>query len=384
MLSKDTRIGVLAPVTWNVPPEAYGPWEKVVSNLVRGLVDAGYHNVTLYATQKAHIEGARTVGLLKEPLGEHPGPEAEMLESLHVQYSMEHAAQNVDILHNHFGVRPLGREPLPVPVVTTLHGCAAEPAVRGQLRRLPGLPFVSLTDAERAFAPELEYTATVPNGIDPVEYAFNDSPGEYMVYTGRLHPDKGVHNALALAERLGRKLVLAGIVPDNARDYYHQQIEPRLDGVNAVYVGNLPPHVLSVVVSNARAYVGLIEWDEPFGLSMAEAMVSGTPVIASRRGSHPEIVEDGVTGILVDSVDEAVARFPEVLHIDRRTCRSAALRRFGTDRMVEGYLDVYEAVLSGEPIGKGEARFPDEREPALAGVIPEGWTPATLGLSYED
>ncbi len=352
MLSKKTKIGLLAPVVWNVPPSAYGPWEKVVANLAQGLVAEGYRNVYLFATKKAKIPGVKLFSVLKEPLGHLslPGKKASTWERVHISASLEFASKKakVDIVHNHLNNEPLAFAPfLKIPMVTTTHGATTDPNTHPAFLYFRKLPYVSISDEERKYLPQLNYVATVYNPISFEEFSFyGGKRHKYLVFTGRMHPTKGVHNAIRLAKKLKIPLYLAGPRVQDAGNYFEEQIEPYIDNKLIFYLGNLSVDKIKKLVGEAAAFVGLIEWAEPFGLSVAESMALGTPVIATPRGSHREIVKDGVTGILVNSVGEAVRRFAEIESIDSRQCRIAAEKMFSTRISVQKYLKVYEKILS--------------------------------------
>jgi glycosyltransferase involved in cell wall biosynthesis len=344
----ETRIGLLAPITWAIPPEGYGPWERVVANLCKGLVAAGCRNVTLFATRQADLPGVRTVASLDRPLGE-PGPEnADKLVEEHIRHAFGHAQGHLDLVHNHLNWRPLPLfSKLPIPTVTTLHGSAIEPASAAEYRRHRELPYVSISNAERNFLPELNYLATVYNGIDFREVPFVPEGGGYLAFAGRIHPQKGPHHAIELAEHAGLPLRLAGPVTPDQEDYFEAEIRPRIRPGAVEYLGSLSGPDTLRLMGGAAATVGLIEWDEPFGLSMAESMACGTPVIATPRGAHREIVREGVSGVLVRDVDEAYCRLEEALRLDRRACRQAAEETFSLEAMARGYLAAYGLALAG-------------------------------------
>lgn len=347
MLDKYTRIGLLAPITWSIPPKGYGPWEKVVANLAKGLVARGYQNVIILATKDTNVPGAEVEAIINQPLGEPAPVNHQELNTRHIEHACEFAMKHLDIIHNHFNYQPLEKlSKLSIPIVTTMHGSGFEPKSKEGYLKHRDSAYVSISDSERLFVPELNYVATVYNGINFEEFTLNASPENYLVNVGRIHPTKGVHNAVELARKLNYPLKIAGPITDDQQDYFHTKIEPFVDGKLIEYLGNLPLDEAAKLVRNATAAVGLIEWEEPFGLSVAEAMASGTPVIGTPRGSHKEIIKDGVTGILVENVDQAVARFAEVKTIDRQRCRQAAREMFSLEKMTEGYLAVYEDLLS--------------------------------------
>lgn len=348
MLPKETRIGLLAPVTWEIPPHAYGPWEKVVTNIARGLVARGYTNITLFATQEARIKGVKTVAFLDSPLKDaHPETD-QANRLLHIASSLQYANTHCDIVHNNLNFHPLLFSPfLRIPIVTTLHGSAIEKEARTAYESLRMLPYVSLSDAERAYALNLNYAATIYNPIDQNEFPFNSkSPEKRLVFTGRIHPAKGVHHAIALSQMTNLPLSIAGPITPDQETYFKERIQPHLNGTQIEYVGNLTPKKVHALVSRALAFVALIEWNEPFGLSIAESMTSGTPVIGTPRGSQKELIQDGVTGLLVANVEEAARRIQEISLIDRLACRKAAIAMFDIDTVVEQYLQVYERVIN--------------------------------------
>lgn len=346
-LPLDTRIGFLAPITWQIPPDGYGPWEKVVTNITRGLVSRGYNNVTIIATNEARIPGAKTVAVIERPLGEPPPDDVLEINNQHIEFAYQYAKESLDIIHNHFNFQPLDLlSKLNIPVVTTLHGSGIEPAAKEGYSKHRNMAFVSISNAERQFVPELNYVATVYNGIDFNEFPFEPSPEKYLANIGRIHPTKGVHHAVELARRLDWPLKIAGLVAPDQEIYFDQKIKPFLSE-KIEYLGSLSSADVSLLVRKATALTGLIDWEEPFGLSVAEAMASGTPVIGTPRGSHKEIIKDSITGVLATDVDEAVRRFPEIALINRQHCRDIAKTLFSLETMTAGYLDIYEKLLVG-------------------------------------
>jgi len=336
------RVGMLAPITWRVPPRHYGPWERVVSLLTEGLVERGV-DVTLFATADSLTAG-RLASICPRPLAEDPRLDPKVWECLHIAHAFERALE-VDLLHNHLDFLPLTYAGLvDVPVVTTIHGFSS-PKILPVYQRYDGrVRYVSISDADRA--PTLTYDATVYHGIALEEFTPRERAGEYLVFLGRIHPDKGVAEAIELARRSGRRLLIAGIIHD--REYYERDVAPFVDGDQVEYLGSLGPAERNVLLGDAFALVHLVNFAEPFGLSMVEAMACGTPVIGRRRGAVPEVVEDGLTGFVVDDVDGAVKALERVAGLDRRAIRARCAERFSRDRMVGDYLDVYERVLAGK------------------------------------
>lgn len=336
---------MLAPISWRVPPRHYGPWERVVSLLTEGLVERGI-DVTLFASADS-VTHAKLDAVCPRPLEEDPSLDPKVWEALHIANAFE-KADRFDLIHNHYDFLPLTYTGLfQTPVVTTIHGFSSDrirPVYRRYDRRVV---YVSISDADRD--PSLSYVATVYHGIDLAEFTLRDQPGRGLVCFGRIHPDKGVAEAVAVAEATGLPLVIAGIVHD--RDYFERDIAPHVDGDRIRYVGSLGPADRDELLGSALALLHLVEFDEPFGLSMVEAMACGTPVIARRRGSVPEVVDEGVTGFVVDDVAGAVGAVDRVRVLDRRAVRARCAERFSRDRMVADYIDVYERVLTGARVG---------------------------------
>ena len=332
---------MLAPISWRVPPRHYGPWELVVSLLTEGLVERGV-DVTLFATADS-VTSARLDAVCPRPLMEDPTLDAKVWEALHLANAFEHAGA-LDLVHNHYDFLPLTYSRLiSTPLVTTIHGFSSD-RIRTVYRRYDDrVAYVSISDADRD--PDLSYAATVYHGIDLSDFTFRDGPGRRLVFLGRIHPDKGVADAIAVAEAVGLPLVIAGIVHD--REYFDREIAPRLDGEAVRYVGPIGPRDRDTLLGSAVALLHLVEFPEPFGLSMIEAMACGTPVIARRRGSVPEVIDEGITGFVVDDVAGAIAAVDRARSLDRRGVRTRAAERFSRDRMVDDYLRVYERVLAG-------------------------------------
>lgn len=333
------RIAMLAPISWRVPPRHYGPWEQVVALLTEGLVARGA-DVTLFATADSHTS-AKLASVCPRPLSEDPDLDPKVWECLHIAAVFERAAE-FDLIHNHFDFLPLSYSGLVrTPVLTTIHGFSSErilPAYRHYNRHAH---YVAISAADRH--PDLEYAATIHHGIDLAQFSFQPRPDDYLLFMGRIHPDKGAAEAIEAARRAGRRLLLAGIIHDH--DYYQQMVAPHVDGERVRYLGSVGPEERNALLGGASALLHLINFDEPFGLSMVEAMACGTPVIAIGRGSVPEIVRHGKTGYIVQSVDEAVAAVYAIGRIDRAEVRHEATARFGAARMVEEYMRVYQQIL---------------------------------------
>ena len=330
---------MLAPIAWRVPPRHYGPWERVVSLLTEGLVAAGV-DVTLFATADS-LTAATLSAVVPRPYEEDPTLDAKVWEGLHLANAFEQAGA-FDLVHNHYDFLPLTYSGLvQTPVLTTIHGFSSERIVPVYKRFDRATHYVSISDADRHR--ELTYAATVYHGIDLGEFTLSETPDDYLLFFGRIHPDKGVAEAVEVAQKTGRRLVVAGIVQD--RGYFERVLEPHL-GDRIQFVGSVGPGERDKLLGGAAALLHLINFDEPFGLSMVEAMACGTPVIATRRGSVPEIVRDGVNGFVVGDVDEAVAAVGRLDEVARDRVRADAETRFSQKRMVDDYLRVYEQVLT--------------------------------------
>lgn len=340
------RIALLGPVSWRVPPQHYGGWELVTANLADGLVRAG-HEVTVFATLDSRTSAAHD-GVVPRALSEDPALAAHgrAWETLHLAHAFDQARSGrFDVLHNHAGSYAVPWGPLAgIPFVTTLHGSGAERDSRILYGHHGDLPYVSITDAERVLVPDLNYVATVFNGIDVDALPYGDRPGDDLVCIGRMSPDKGIGQAIDVAERTGRRLVLAGIVPTENTDYFDTVVRPRLRPGRVEFIGPVGHAEKGPLLAGAFAFLHLVTYHEAFGLTMAESLACGTPVIGTRRGSVPEVVVDGVTGAVVDDLDAAVAAVERVEGLDRAECRRDAQERFSVTGMTRGYVQVYSAL----------------------------------------
>jgi glycosyltransferase involved in cell wall biosynthesis len=330
------RVAMLAPVAWRTPPRHYGPWERVAGLLTEGLVARGV-DVTLFATADS-VTAARLEAVVPHPYEEDPAMDGRVWEALHVANALAASAE-FDIVHNHLDWLPLAfaRE-WRAPLVTTIHGFSGPRILPAYVAAASN--YVSISDADRS--PLLDYVATVHHGIDMTELPFA-AGGDDLVVFGRIHPDKGTADAVEIARRAGRRLIICGIVQD--QEYFARSVEPHVDGDRVQYRGSVGALERAAVLGSAAALLHPIGFDEPFGLSVVEAMATGTPVIAFARGSMPEVVDEGVTGYLVDDVPGAVAVVDAAAALDRSGVRRRAERRFGVDRMVDEYLAVYDRLL---------------------------------------
>lgn len=345
---------MLASIAHSVPPRGYGPWEQVASTLAEGLVRRG-HDVTLFATADS-----RTSGTLRStaPAGyeEDATVDAKVYEALHIASAFE-SAGDFDVISNQFDFLPLAFSRLvPTPVVTTIHGFSSERIVPVFREYDDVAHYVSISDADRH--PDLTYDATIHHGIDLDGFTVGAGDGGYLLFLGRIHPDKGTHVAIEVARRARLPLVIAGVVHD--ADYHERAIVPHVDGTTVRYVGPVGPAARDELLGGALGLLHLIDFEEPFGLSVVESLATGTPVVAFRRGSMPEIVRDGLTGFVVDDVDAAVGAVRGLARLDRRACRGDVERRFSADRMVADYERLF-AEVSGAVLGPSTRRHRSTR-----------------------
>jgi glycosyltransferase involved in cell wall biosynthesis len=327
------KIAMLGPIAWRTPPRHYGPWELITSLLTEGLTARGV-DVTLFATLDSVTE-ATLDGVCPAGYEESPEIDGRVWEALHVAHALKRSGE-FDLVHNHLDWLPLAfAEHCAAPMVTTIHGFSG-PNILPAYRRARSA-YVSISDSDRS--PDLDYAGTVYHGIDVDSLPFGADGGDDLVVFGRIHPDKGTRTAIEIARRAGRRLIMCGIVQDER--YFKELIEPEIDGDRVVYLGSVGPRERGAVLGACAALLHPIAFAEPFGLSVVESMVCGTPVVAYRKGSMPEVVDEGVTGRVVDSLEEAVEAVAGIGGIDRRACRARARERFGADRMVDDYLRIY-------------------------------------------
>jgi glycosyltransferase involved in cell wall biosynthesis len=336
------RIAVLSPISWRTPPRHYGPWESVVSLLTEKLVEMGL-DVTLFATGDSQTR-ATLVAVCPHPYSEERSVDPKVAECLHISEIFERAAE-FDIIHNHFDFLPLTYSGLvETPVVTTIHGFSSSSIVPVYKKYNERGHYVAISDSDKS--PQLDYIATIHHGIDIAQFPFSGVAGSYLLFFGRIHPDKGVYEAIQVAQRAGMKLVIAGIIQD--QDYFAAKVEPYVDGTTVEYIGSVGPDQRTDVLGGALALLHLICFDEPFGLSLVESMACGTPVIAFRRGSMPEIIRHGETGYIVDDIEGAIGAVAAIKSIDRTQCRADVEQRFTSTRMARDYVRVYQEILNGE------------------------------------
>jgi len=334
------RIAMIAPIAWRTPPRHYGPWELVTSMLTEALVVRGI-DVTLFATLDS-ITAGRLDGVVPAPYSEDPSIDAKVWEYRHLSHVFAQA-HRFDLIHNQadFPAHAFSRL-VPTPMVTTIHGFSSDRILPMYKPFEDRVHYVAISKADRH--PDLRYAATIHHGIDPADFPLDPVGSEDLLYFGRIHPDKGTSEAIAVAQATGRRLHLYGLVQDQG--YHEREVLPHVDGSQVIYHGSVGGEARRQALGRAHALLHLINFDEPFGLSVIEAMACGTPVIAMNRGSMPEIIEHGRNGFLVQNLEEAVEAVGRIGSLDRAATRSTVERGFSLDRMAERYLALYRSILA--------------------------------------
>ena len=332
------KIAMLAPISWRTPPRHYGPWEWVVSMLTEGLVKRGV-DVTLYATADSLTKG-RLRSTAPRPWSEDSELDPKVWECLHISAVFEEAAE-YDLIHNHFDFLPLSYSRLvTTPLLTTIHGFSS-PQILPVYRKYNGrVHYVAISESDRH--PDLNYRTTIHHGIPVEQYPYRETPDRYLLFFGRIHHEKGVYESIRLAKQVGLPLVIAGIIQD--QNYFDRYVKPYLDD-QVSYIGPVGPEEKGAVLGGALALLHLINFDEPFGLSVVEAMACGTPVIAFNRGSMPELIKDSETGFLVDDLNQACTAIAHLKTINRQNCRRHIEENFTVDLMVKRYIEIYKAII---------------------------------------
>lgn len=344
------RIAQIAPLIESVPPKLYGGTERVVSYLVEALVDLG-HDVTLFASgdsrTRARLMATAPRALRLDPAVSDPLPHT----LLHIERVRQLAAE-FDILHFHVDLVhfPVFR-PMKDRTMTTLHGRLDLPDLVPLAREFCDMPVVSISDAQRAPLPWLRWVGTVPHGLPRNLLTFQPNPEGYLAFLGRISPEKGPDKAIRIARRLGIPLRIAAKVDRADREYYEAVIRPMLREPGVEFIGEIAEHEKSEFLGGAVAMLFPVDWPEPFGLVMIEAMACGTPTVALRRGSVPEVLEEELTGCIVDSEAEAAATVERAARLDRRQIRNRFEQRFTAERMARDYLNLYSRLLAAEQNG---------------------------------
>lgn len=333
------RIAMLSPIAWRTPPVHYGPWERFVSLLTEGLVSKGM-DVTLFATANSQTKG-KLRSVCRVGYEEDKTIQPKVWECLHISELFEHA-EEFDLIHNNFDFLPLTYSGLiTTPVVTTIHGFSSSEILPVYKKYNGKAYYIAISDSDRS--PELDYEATIHHGIDIENFTFYPDPGSYLLFFGRIHHDKGTKEAVEIARRTGKKLIIAGVIHD--QKYFDHEVKPYIDENNVIYVGSADSEYRDKLLGGAYALLHPINFNEPFGLSVIESMACGTPVIAFNRGSMPELIEDGYNGFLVSGLDEAIKAVEKIGTIDRANCRKIVEERFTVNRMADDYLDIYRKIM---------------------------------------
>jgi glycosyltransferase involved in cell wall biosynthesis len=334
------RVAILAPISWPSPPHGYGPWEQVAADIAEGMAARGAE-VTLFATGNSRISGT-VESVVPVGVNENGDINGDVYGALHTANLFRQAGR-FDLIHNNFDWKPLtyAMASAAPPMLTTIHGFSSPPILAAYYACAGRSFYCSISDADRD--PGLDYLATTYNGIDPKRFTFSPNAGDYLVFLGRFHPEKGTHLAIEIAKKAGVRLKMAAIPQDV--EYFRTQVEPHIDGDRVQFLGEVRGAQRDELLGNALALVHMTTRPERFGLTLIEAMACGTPVLGARMGSLPEIVVDGETGFLCGSVDEAVARVPMLASLDRRACRSRVETTFSLDRMIDRYADAYVSAL---------------------------------------
>jgi glycosyltransferase involved in cell wall biosynthesis len=335
------RLAVLGSISWPTPPPGYGPWEQIAYNIADGMQRRGL-DVTLFATGNSRFSG-RIASVIPVGLEEDRAQNDAVYSALHIG-SLFERAHEFDLIHNNFDWKPLtyALATKAPPMVTTIHGFSSPPILAAYYAGAARSFYCSISNSDRD--PGLNYLATTYNGIDPGEWTFVNAPGDYLLFLGRFHPEKGAHLAIEIAKRAGIRLKMAAIPQDET--YFNELIAPHIDGDRVQFLGHVKGKERDALLGGALALVHMTTRPERFGLTMIEAMACGTPVLGARMGSIPEIVVDGETGFLCGSVDEAVRRINELTDLTRRACRARVESTFSTERMVDRYCDAYVVALA--------------------------------------
>lgn len=344
------RIAQVAPPFESVPPARYGGTERVVWTLTEELVRRG-HEVTLFASGDSHTS-ARLVPVIEESLWHRQPPFRDFAPFWALTLGkLLREIDRFDVVHSHLDYPGFAVARYHAPrVVSTLHGRLDLPELVPLYDEFRDIPLVSISDAQRRPAPDARWMATVYHGIDLDQYTFNPEPGAYLAYLGRISPEKGLDTAIRVARRAGLPLRIAARLPlpfmqdPNVRadwEYYENFVQPLLEGPEVVVIGQVGGRQKDEFLRQARGLLFPISWPEPFGLVMPEAMACGTPVLALRRGSVPEVVEHGVTGFICDTEEELVEAVGRIGELDRARVRAEAERRFSAGAMAEAYERVY-------------------------------------------
>jgi glycosyltransferase involved in cell wall biosynthesis len=339
-------IAQVAPLYESVPPEMYGGTERIISYLTEELVKLG-HQVTLYASgdsmTKAHLRAVCPHSLRLDKLSIDP-----VADHIYLTEIIFNEAYKYDFIHSHIDyiAYPLLKR-IKTPHVTTLHGRLDIPNLYNVYRAFPEMPIISISDYQRYPISWANWQGTVYHGLPEELYTFREEPGEYLVFIGRISPEKRVDYAIEIARQAGMPIKIAAKVSTADKEYFDTEIKHLLSGSHIEYLGEIGEQEKNELLNHAYALIFPIGWPEPFGLVMLEALACGTPIIAYRNGSVPEVLEQGVTGYIVNNMEEAVAAVKKIPEISRKRCREVFEKRFTARKMTEAYLEIYKRLLAG-------------------------------------
>ena len=341
------RIAQIAPLTESVPPKLYGGTERVVSYVTEALVDLG-HDVTLFASGDS-ITRAKLEPVWPRALRLDPAIRDRIAPHMLLMEKVRQRAEEFDVLHFHmdyYSFSVFGRQP--TPFVTTLHGRLDLPEQQPVFDVFDTVPVVSISNAQRTPLPQAKWLTTVYHGLPERLYTPQPVEPRYLAFLGRISPEKRVDTAIAIAGRCGMPIRIAAKVDAADRDYFEREIKPLFDLPHVEYIGEIADHQKAEFLSGAHALLFPIDWPEPFGLVMIEAMACGTPVIAFNRGSVPEVIEEGVTGFVVEDEVSAIAAVHRLPTLSRQRVRQRFEERFTSRRMAQQYLDAYQQVIRAQ------------------------------------
>jgi glycosyltransferase involved in cell wall biosynthesis len=345
------RIAQVSPLYESVPPKNYGGTERIVSYLTEELVNQG-HEVTLFASGDSKTK-ARIISPCPRSFRSDTNSRDSVAYSLLLLEQVFRHASDFDVIHFHIDCLhfPFCRR-APLRQVTTLHGRLDLPFLPALFREYAGMPVVSISDAQRQPLPNLNWQGTVYHGLPKSLFTFRPDAGDYLAFLGRASPEKGLDRAIRVAERFGMKIKIAAKIGDADSEYYETKIKPLMDRSDVEFLGEIGGKAKDDFLGHAHALLFPIDWPEPFGLVMIEAMACGTPVIAWSRGSVPEVMENGVTGFIVSNTSGAVSALEKIAKLSRRDCREAFEKRFSAARMVQDYLNIYRRLQTSECLNR--------------------------------
>ena len=339
------KVAQVAPLYESVPPKTYGGTERVVSYLTEELVALG-QDVTLFASGDSQTS-AKLIPGCKRSLRLDGNCVDRLAHHIAMLDEVMRMAPEFDVIHFHIDYMhfPLSRY-CALPSVTTLHGRLDLPDLLPVYKRFPDAPLVSVSLAQRKPLSRVNWVGNVYHGLPADLHAFHPEGGDYLAFLGRISPEKRVDRAIEIARRAGMPLKIAAKIDAADREYYESVIKPLMGDPNVEFIGEIGEHEKAEFLGNAYAYLFPIDWPEPFGLTMIEAMACGTPTIAFHCGSVPEVMQEGVTGFIVDDMDQAVAAVDKIASIERAACRNAFEKRFTATQMAERYIDLFQAMLN--------------------------------------